>query len=61
MVLWFATQAQRDHNVIHAGNFRVQPQAIMGSGIVEYVVRPLSVVEEDVGGCRWYCLPIVKS
>ena len=24
--------------IIHARNFRVQPQAIMGSGIVEYVV-----------------------
>ena len=34
IILWFATQAQRDHNVIHAGNFRVQPQASMGSGIV---------------------------
>ena len=39
-----ATQAQRDHEIIHARNFRVQPQAIMGSGIVEYVVWPLSVV-----------------
>ena len=28
-------QAQRDHKIIHARNFRVQPQAIMGSGIVE--------------------------
>ena len=36
IILWFATQAQRDHNNIHARNFRVQPQAIMGaSGIVE--------------------------
>ena len=35
--LWFATQAQRDHKIIHARNFRVQPQAIMGSSIVEYV------------------------
>ena len=33
--LWTATQAQRDHNIIHTGNFRVQPHAIMGSGIVE--------------------------
>ena len=33
--LWTATQAQRDHKIIHAGNFRVQPHAIMGSGIVE--------------------------
>ena len=32
-----ATQAQRDHKIIHARNFRVQPQAIMGSSIVEYV------------------------
>ena len=38
IILRFATQAQRDHKIIHAGNFRVQPQAIMGSGIVEYVV-----------------------
>ena len=30
-----ATQAQRDHKIIHARNFRVQPQAIMGSSIVE--------------------------
>ena len=33
--LWTATQAQRDHEIIHARNFRVQPQAIMGSGIVD--------------------------
>ena len=32
---WFATQAQRDHKIIHAGKFCVQPQAIMGSGIVD--------------------------
>ena len=32
---WTATQAQRDHKIIHASNFRVQPQAIMGSGIVD--------------------------
>ena len=38
IILWFATQAQRDHKIIHARNFRLQPQAIMGSGIVEYVV-----------------------
>ena len=37
IILWSATQAQRDHKIIHARNFRVQPQAIMGSGIVEYV------------------------
>ena len=30
-----ATQAQRDHEIIHTRNFRVQPQAIMGSGIVD--------------------------
>ena len=35
VLLWIATQAQRDHKIIHARNFRVQPQAIMGSGIVE--------------------------
>ena len=33
-----ATQALRDHKIFQTGNFRVQPQAIMGSGIVEYVV-----------------------
>ena len=32
-----STQAQRDHKIIHARNFYVQPQAIMGSSIVEYV------------------------
>ena len=35
--LWTATQAQRDHKIIHARNFRVQPQATMSSNIVEYV------------------------
>ena len=30
-----ATQAQRDHEIIHARNFRVQPQATMGSSIVD--------------------------
>ena len=38
ILLWTATQAQRDHKIIHARNFRVQPHAIMGFGIVEYVV-----------------------
>ena len=38
ITLWNATQAQGEHKIIHARNFRVQPQAIMGSGIVEYVV-----------------------
>ena len=33
--LWTATQAQRDHKIIHARNFLVQPQAIMGSSIVD--------------------------
>ena len=32
---WSATQAQRDHEIIHARNFHVQPQVNMGSGIVE--------------------------
>ena len=32
---WTATQAQRDHKIIHARNFRVQPQATMGSSIVD--------------------------
>ena len=35
ITLWNATQAQMDHKIIHARNFRVQPQAIMGSGIVD--------------------------
>ena len=35
IILWTATQAQRDHEIIHARNFRVQPQAIMGSSIVD--------------------------
>ena len=33
--VWTATQAQRDHKIIHARNFRVQPHAIMGSSIVD--------------------------
>ena len=33
--LWTATQAQRDHEIFHTRNFRVQPQAIMGSSIVD--------------------------
>ena len=32
---WTATQAQRDHEIIHTRNFRVQPQATMGSSIVD--------------------------
>ena len=35
IIIWTATQAQRDHEIIHARNFRVQPQAIMGSSIVD--------------------------
>ena len=35
LFFWTATQAQRDHEIIHARNFRVQPQAIMGSSIVD--------------------------
>ena len=35
IILWNATQAQRDHKIIHARNFRVQPQATMGSSIVD--------------------------
>ena len=30
-----ATQAQREHKSVHARNFRLQPQAIMGSSIAE--------------------------
>ena len=45
IILRFATQAQRDHKIIHAGDFGVQPQAIMGSGIVEYIVRALEEVD----------------
>ena len=40
--LWTATQAQRDHEIFHTRNFRVQPQAIMGSGVVDYVMRTLT-------------------
>ena len=35
ILLWTATQAQRDHDIFHTGNFCVQPHAIMGSGIVD--------------------------
>ena len=35
IILRSATQAQRDHKIIHARNFRVQAQAIMGSSIVD--------------------------
>ena len=35
VLFWTATQAQRDHEIIHTRNFRVQPQAIMGSSIVD--------------------------
>ena len=34
-LFWTATQVQRDHEIIQARNFRVQPQAIMGSSIVD--------------------------
>ena len=34
-LFWTATQAQRDHKIVHARNFRVQPHAIMGSSIVD--------------------------
>ena len=32
---WTATQAQRDHEIIHTRKFRVQPQPTMGSSIVD--------------------------
>ena len=35
LFIWTDTQAQRDHEIIHARNFRVQPQATMGSSIVD--------------------------
>ena len=35
ILLWTATQAQRDREIIHARNFCVQPQATMGSSIVD--------------------------
>ena len=44
IILWFATQALRDHKIIQARNFRVQPHAIMGSGMVEQVVGNLSMM-----------------
>ena len=37
IILWTATQTQTDHDIFHARNFCVQPQAIMSSSIVEYV------------------------
>ena len=49
ILLWTATQAQRDHEIIHARNFRVQPQAIMGSSIVESHVNSYSGRLADVG------------
>ena len=45
IILSIATQAQRDHKMILARNFHVQPQAIMGSGIIEYVVWTLEEVD----------------
>ena len=59
IILWSATQAQRDHKIIHARNFRVQPQAIMGSGTVECVTC-FSGRLADVGDVGWYCLPRVR-
>ena len=44
IILRFATQAQRDHKIIHARNFRVHPHAIMGSSMIEYVVGNLSMM-----------------
>ena len=35
ILLWTATQAQRDHKIIHGRNFRVQPHAIVGSSILD--------------------------
>ena len=35
ILLWTATHAQRDHEIFHTRNFRVQPHAIMGSSIVD--------------------------
>ena len=35
ILLWTATQAQRDHEIIHTRNFCLQPQATMGSSIVD--------------------------
>ena len=35
ILLWTTTQAQRDHEIFHTKNFRVQPHAIMGSSIVD--------------------------
>ena len=61
ILLWTATQTQRDHEIIHARNFRVQPQAIMGSSIVEYVAMTSSSGRlVDVGDVGWYCLPKVR-
>ena len=35
VLFWTATQAQRDHEITHTRNFRVQAQATMGSSIVD--------------------------
>ena len=61
IILRSATQAQRDHKIIHARNLRVQPQAIMGSGIVRVCCMTSSSGRlADVGDLGWYCLPGVR-
>ena len=60
ILLWTATQAQRDHKIFQTGNFRVQPHATMGSSIVDYVVRTLTGRLADVGDVGWYGLPTCK-
>ena len=35
ILLWTATQAQRNHEIFHARNLCVQSQATMGSSIVD--------------------------
>ena len=52
MIILFSTDAQRDHKIIPARNFHVQPQAITGSGIVKYVVTSFSGRLADVGESR---------
>ena len=48
--LWTATQAQRDHKIIHARNFRVQPQANMALAELSKLCEALEEVDQQVVG-----------
>ena len=43
IILRPAIEAQRDHKIIHARNFRVQPQAIMEVSSMNSLMIPLSL------------------